>query len=197
MELGTLLLSATLLPYLPQTTTPSRPHVYAVAMIAGSYHPSNEFHYRDVIKSVGGGSFDVGGGAGVRVSRSLAVEGELLYGGTVSTPQATFYTEQARDILLNALVRYRAAAIPGISFVGGGGHAWTRTSEDPAQLNRPAMSWNGATVTGGFDIAAVNAAYAVLGPSFRVRWVKRASVDDGWNGLGGVSIQIGATVLLR
>lgn len=198
MELGALLLSATLLPLLPTTSTPARPRVYAVAMIAGSYHPSDPLnHYRDYLASVGGTSFDVSGGGGVSVLPAVAVEGELVYGGVVSTPQATFYTAQARDILLNALVRYQAGAIPRISFLGGGGYAWTQTSNDPAQSSKPAMSWNGPTLTGGFDIAAVNAAHVVLGPSFRVRWVRRANVNDEWNGLRSVSIQIGATVLLR
>src|SRR5580765_6491903 len=153
MELGALLLSAALLRNMPPAATPHRPHAYAVAMVAFSHHPADANHYRSFITSVGGNSFDVSGGGGASLSPTLAIEGELVYGGTVSTPQSTFYTEQARDILLNALVRYRAAAMPRVSLVAGGGYAWTRTSEKPVQGSRPAIWWHGATLTGGVDVA--------------------------------------------
>lgn len=197
MELGALLLSAALLQKMPPPVAPHRPHAYAVAMVAFSQHPADAHHYRDFITSVGDNSFDLSGGAGASISPTLAIEGELVYGGIVSTPQSTFYTEQVRDILLNALVRYRAAAMPRVSLVAGGGYAWTRTSEEPVQGSRPAIWWKGATLTGGADVAVVDSAHVALAPAFRVRWVKRADALDGWNGLGAFSFQIGATVILR
>ena len=51
-----------------------------------SHHAAGAYHYRDFITSVGGNSFDVSGGGGVSLSPTLAIEGELVYGGTVSTP---------------------------------------------------------------------------------------------------------------
>ena len=65
------------------------------------------------------------------------------------------------------------------------------------QGSRPALWWQGATLTGGADVAVVDTAHVVLAPAFRVRWVERADALDGWNGLGAVSFQIGATVILR
>lgn len=197
MTLGALLLSATVLRYMPPPATPRPPHAYAVVTGAFSHHPADAQHFRSFITSVGGNSFDVSGGGGYSLSPALAIEGELVFGGTVSTPQFTFYTEQARDILLNALVRYRAAAMPRVSLVAGGGYAWTRTSEEPVQGSRPAFWWHGAALTGGIDVAVVDAAHAVLSPSFRVRWIERADALDGWNGLGAFTFQIGATVIVR
>jgi hypothetical protein len=197
MALGALLLSATLLRYMPPPPAPHRPHAYAVAMIAVSHHPADGERSDSFITSVGGTSVDVSGGGGVSLSRTFALEGELVYGSTVSTPQSTAFTEQARDILLNALVRYRASAMPRLSLVAGGGYAWTRTDEAPVQRANSVIWWHGATVTGGVDVAVVDTAHAVLAPSFRIRWVKRADAQDGWNGLGAFSVQIGATVMFR
>jgi hypothetical protein len=52
-------------------------------------------------------------------------------------------------------------------------------------------------LTGGIEVAVVDAAHAVLSPSFRVRWIERADALDGWNGLGAFTFQIGATVIVR
>jgi len=195
--IGALLLSASLLRHMPPPAPPVRPHAYGVAMAAFSHHPADAFHYRSFITSVGGNAFDVSGGGGFSLSPALAIEGELVYGGTVSTPQFTFYTEQARDILLNGLVRYRAAAMPRLSLIGGGGYAWMRTSEDPVQGSRPVLWWHGLTLTAGMDIAIVDASHAALAPSFRVRWIDRPDALDGWNGLGAFTFQVGATVIVR
>jgi len=195
--IGALLLSASLLRHMPPPAPPVRPHAYGVAMAAFSHHPADAFHYRSFITSVGGNAFDVSGGGGFSLSPALGIEGELVYGGTVSTPQFTFYTEQARDILLNGLVRYRAAAMPRLSLIGGGGYAWMRTSEDPVQGSRPVLWWHGLTLTAGMDIAIVDASHAALAPSFRVRWIDRPDALDGWNGLGAFTFQVGATVIVR
>jgi len=194
--IGALLLS-TLVLRMPPPAPPLRPHAYGVAMGAFSHHPADAFHYRSFISSVGGNAFDVSGGGGFSLSPALAIEGELVYGGTVSTPQFTFFTEQARDILLNGLVRYRAAAMPRVSLIGGGGYAWTRTSEDPVQGSRPALWWHGLTLTAGMDVAIVDAPHAALAPSFRVRWIDRPDALNGGNGLGAFTFQVGATVIVR
>jgi len=107
------------------------------------------------------------------------------------------YESSARDILLNGLVRYRAAAMPRLSLIGGGGYAWMRTSEDPVQGSRPVLWWHGLTLTAGMDIAIVDASHAALAPSFRVRWIDRPDALDGWNGLGAFTFQVGATVIVR
>jgi hypothetical protein len=131
------------------------------------------------------------------VSGTLAVEGEFVYGGTVATPQFTFFDEKARDMLLSGLLRYQPPAMSRLALVGGGGIAWTRTWEDPAYGSRPAKWWSGATLTGGVEVAVFNGVHAALAPMFRVRWVRRADSLDGWNGLGAVSVHLGATVILR
>lgn len=195
--IGALLLSAVLLRHMPPPAPPLRPHAYGVAMAAFSHHPADAFHYRSFISSVGGNAFDVSGGGGFSLSPALAIEGELVYGGIVSTPQFTFFEEQARDILLNGLVRYRAAAMPRVSLIGGGGYAWTRTSEDPVQGSRPALWWHGLTLTAGMDVAIVDAPHAALAPSFRVRWIDRPDALNGGNGLGAFTFQVGATVIVR
>jgi hypothetical protein len=197
MTIGALLLSAILLRHLPPPATPSRPHAYAVVTAAFSHHPADAVHYRSFITSVGGNGFDVSGGGGFSLSPALGIEGELAYGGIVSTPQFTFFTEQARDVMLNGLVRYRAAAMPRVSLVAGGGYAWTRTSEDPVQGSRPAIWWHGATLTAGMDVTIADAPHATLAPSLRVRWIDRPDALDGWNGLGAFTFQIGATVIVR
>jgi hypothetical protein len=181
----------------PAPAPPSGPHGYVVATVAFAHHPADAAHYRSFITSVGGSGWDVSGGGGVSVSSTLAIEGELVYGGTMSTPQFTFYTEQARDILLNAVLRYHPAAMSRLALVGGGGYAWTRTSEDPVQGSRPPLWWHGATLTGGVDVTILDGAHAALAPSFRVRWVNRADALDGWNGLGALTLQFGASVFIR
>jgi hypothetical protein len=127
--------------------------------------------------------------------RVVGIEGELVYGGGGSTPQYTYYDEKARDILLNALVRYQPDG-GRLALVAGGGLASTRRSQDPAQPNRLPESRDGTTVTFGADVTAAGARHAMLAGSFRVRWADRGDPFYGY-GFGALTYQLGATVFLR
>ena len=179
----------------PPAAAPDRPRGYGFLSVTFARHPPSQVYYRSVITPLSGNGWDFAAGGGVFVSTVFAVEGELLYGGVVSTPQYVFFDEKGRDVLLSALARYRPASMPRLQLVAGGGSAWTRTWQDPKQSGSPPVWWHAATVTFGADVVVLDARHAAVAPSFRVRWVNR-DLDFG-DGLGKVTYQIGATLFLR
>ena len=212
MTIAPLLVSAAVA-FQPAKPAPDLARGYALAALRAAYHPANGPLNHRISPALGGHSWDVSGGGGVYVSPAAAIEGEFMYGGNVSAPQ-TFsyftsetYTEQARDVMLNALVRAHPDAAHRIAVVAGGGYAWTNTSEvsitefDSLRRASPGTPrsywWHGPTLTFGVDVVAVNGAHAALAPSVRVRLLKRPAADEGWNGLGPWTFQFGATVILR
>jgi hypothetical protein len=196
-----------------QPVTPRHGRGYAVASFAVAYHPANGPLYHRVYPALGGHSWDMSGGGGFYVTSGAAIEGEFLFGGIVAAPQrfsyftSETYTEQARDVMLNALVRAHPAAARRIAIVAGGGYAWMHTSEvsitEIDSLGRLSPGtprsdwWHGPTLTFALEAIAINGARAALAPSVRARVVKRPASDEGWNGLGAWTFQFGASLILR
>src|SRR5262245_57528549 len=106
MDIASLLVAALTTLQPPSPAAVNRPRGYAFTSIAFAYHPPSSVYYRNVITPVGGGGMDLSGGGGAFVRPALGIEGEFVYGGTISTPQFTFFEEKARDVMLNALVRF-------------------------------------------------------------------------------------------
>jgi hypothetical protein len=180
------------------SAAPANPHdarAYGFGTVALAYHPSSQVYYRDIISPVSGSGVDVIGGGGLFLTRSLGVEGEVVYGGAVSTPQFTFFDENVRDVMLSGLVRYRPQDTPRLQLVTGFGMAWTRTWSDPPQpRNLPQRSAVPA-LTFGVDVVALETRHVGLAPSFRVRWLNR-ELDFG-PGVGRLTYQLGAILFLR
>jgi hypothetical protein len=194
MLIGSLLLTIATL------RTPPPPHthrLYGFASFAFAEHPHSEIYYRDYSQPVGGHGWDISGGGGVFILRRLAVEGELVSGGTVATSEGGYFNEQARDVLLNALARYSLGSPgnpPRLQLVAGGGVAWTHMWDD--QGMRPNVWLNGQkTLTLGADVTVVERSHACLAGSFRWRWVDRDLVYG--NGYGTSTYQFGATLFVR
>jgi hypothetical protein len=48
------------------------------------------------------------------------------------------------------------------------------------------------------DVLLPAGGHAAIGPTVRVRWLHRPDADGyGWNGIGNLAFQFGASVLLR
>jgi len=198
-----------------QPAPASTPRSYGFVSAGLSLHPGNGESYHRVDDHLHGTTWTLGGGGGAFLTPAIGLEAEVLFAGTVSAPQAFRYTNSQeyiannRDVLINGLVRVRAGGTAAVQFVVGGGLAYTRTQHTsvvnidsffrrtPGPDDTP-ETYAGPTVTGGLDAAFAAGAHAAIGPSFRIRWMHRpAGGDVGWNGIGPLAFQIGATVLLR
>ena len=95
---------------------PSSRRGYAQALVLGSYHPVASDSYHREFPNLQGTAPALSVAAGGFMSPSLGLEGEFVYGGTVSAPQrfsyfsAEDYVAGSRDLLFNELLRYR----PGV-----------------------------------------------------------------------------------
>jgi hypothetical protein len=188
---------------------------YAYGSTVFSYHPDNGATYHRVEDRLGGHTWTIAAGAGGFITPSIGLEGEFVFGGIVSAPQrfsyafSTDYIAQNRDILFNELLRYRPGGRSAFQIVAGGGLARTTarmvdvvfTDSTGKKINvpdSPPATYNGLTFTGGVDVAAAVSPHVALAPTVRVRWQHRPSSDGyGWNGIGNMSFQFGASVFFR
>jgi hypothetical protein len=104
---------------------------YAQGSMLMTFAPAGTPYHR-ISPALGGHAVGLAANAGVFVTPALAVEGELVSGGTVSAPQNFSYFSREdysvdnRDVLLNANVRWRPARTNHLEFVAGGGLASRR-----------------------------------------------------------------------
>ena len=200
-----------------QSPRPSSPRAYGFVTATLSIHQGNGEAYHApagrVADNLSGTTWTLGGGEGVRLTPVLGLEAEVVFAGRVSAPQKFNYTVSEeyiannRDFLVNAILRVHAGGPVQLVFGGGFAHTtaqhtsvvsidsfFTRTSQpdgDPETYSSP-------TLTAGLDASFRTGAHAAIGPSFRVRWVPRpAGGEIGWNGIGPLAFQVGATVFLR
>ena len=217
MFIGPLLLAAALASR-PPPHEPSTRRGYVQASILVSHHPGNGATYHRVDDRLGGTALTVSAGGGGWISSSIALEGELVYGGLVSAPQqfryafTTDYIAQNRDLLLNELVRYRPGGASRIQIVAGGGLGITTARETdrvytpqtptlgpgPVPSNDFSTTVYALSFTGGLDAAFPVSSHVALGPSFRVRWVRRPEGGgSGWNGIGPFALQAGVAIQFK
>ena len=86
---------------------------YFQSSLFASVRPASSYRILHIDENLRGATAAVSVAGGVTVSRSVAVEGEFVYGGTVSAHQvfnyttSEDYTAENQQFLLNALLRYR------------------------------------------------------------------------------------------
>ena len=176
----------------------------------GTAQPAGTANHR-VTPAIGGTTVGLAAAGGIFVTRTLAVEGEVVTGKAISTPQQFWYnwsedyTGQSRDAFLGANVRWRPAA--HFELAGGGGLAFStfaersrvRTDTFPV-LRMTALPDQVETVrqpalNGGIAVPLPVSSRIEIVPAFTVRWVKR-SVDGlgAYSGVGSYAYQFGGTV---
>jgi hypothetical protein len=150
--------------------------------------------------------------AGAFVTSAFAVEGEVVWAGTISTPQQFSYTwredytAQDRDVLLNVNLRWHPRRQRYLEVFGGGGLAIStfanrsivRTDSFPERTSilpdEQTTSRNPALGAGFAGVVPIGRAVALV-PRFSVRWVKRPA--DGLGGYMGAfssAWQVGAAL---
>jgi hypothetical protein len=111
-----------------QSAPPAEPRgfVQIAPMIVGQQKGKPNFR---VHPPFGGVAPGVSLAAGLRVAKSVAVEGEVVVAGTISAPQYFAYSwrkdyvSESRDLLVGANVRYSPGQDGSVEIFGGGGLA--------------------------------------------------------------------------
>ncbi|HEX9366529.1 MAG TPA: hypothetical protein VF921_07875 [Vicinamibacterales bacterium] len=223
MIIGPLLLSAALAVRQPPAPSPPIRRAYGQVSLFVSHHPANGDTYPPVDARLGGDAWTLSAGAGGWLSRSIGLEGEIVYGGLVSAPQQRrpvltryYFTEdyiaQNRDVLLNELVRYRPGGGGKLQIVAGSGLAVTTAREasgvstsvpptpvyGPTQLPDLSTTLHAFTITGGLDATLPVSSRVALTPTFRLRWIRRpVGGASGWNGIGPYVFQFGVGIRIE
>ena len=198
-------------------TTPAagEPKGYVQVGVLGTAQPAGTANHR-VSPPISGTTVGLATAGGFFVTRTLAVEGELVAGRAISTPQQFFYnsiedyTGQSRDVFLGANVRWRRAA--HLEFVGGGGLAFSTFAERsivrtelpfPGRPNVPTSVPDRVdtdvqlAANGGIAVPLAVSSNIEIVPAFTVRWVKRSIDGQGaYLGVGSYVYQFGGTVRL-
>jgi hypothetical protein len=185
---------------------------YAQALVLASYHPVASDSYHREFPNLQGTAPAVSVSAGGFLSPSLALEGEFVYGGTVSAPQRFSYFSSedyiagSRDLLFNELLRYRPGGRAPVEIVVGGGYALTTVSEksivstsgNPATISHPpdrSRRQHAPTLTAGVDGTVRISARASFTPGFRFRWIHRPDARYGeTHGIARYAVEFGAGI---
>lgn len=196
----------------PVADSEAPPRGYLNGAMLVSAQPGHQYYHR-VLPPLGGTGVVVSASAGRFVTPETAVEGEFVL-GSMSSPQTfgynwrTDYTAEARDVVLNANVRWKPRATVPVEIVGGGGIAFMRFAKlgqittytlfPPQPPSGPVDSTSherALTFTGGVDLPLPARSRLAIVPSFRVRYIHRGS--EGLNfeiGAGRFSYQFGASL---
>ncbi len=195
----------------PAPKTVLTPKVYVTGAALMTIQPASGGTYHRVAENLKGHTLGLAAAVGTFLTPSLALEGEVVFGGLVSAPQrfsynwTTDYTAENRDFLFNELLRWSPGARHNIQVVGGGGYART-IARQVSQVTRdftgretalPDLSTtlSSFTLTGGVDGVFPVGRRAAFVPAFRLRWINRPDVAaGGWNGVGYYTFQFGAGI---
>jgi hypothetical protein len=189
-----------------------RRYVQAIPLL--SIVPASDGSYHRVRPNLSGTAPGLSLSAGTRIADSVSIEGEFVWGGSVSAPQrfsyfwSIDYRAKNRDNLLNGLVRIKVAH--RLELVGGGGVAFSSAVKDRQieirydpilrrDERRPLPdaieNVRGWTFAAGADVPLVVHGHLALVPSFRFRWVERPEpAMFGWVGSGAYVYQVGLGV---
>jgi hypothetical protein len=185
---------------------------YVQALVLASYHPAASDSYHRESPNLRGTAPAVSVSAGGFLSPSLALEGELVHGWTVSAPQRFSYFSSedylagSRDLLFNELLRYRPGGRAPVEIAVGGGYALTTVSEksivstsgNPATISHPpdrSRRQHAPTLTAGVDGTVRISARASFTPGFRFRWIHRPDARYGeTHGIARYAFEFGAGI---
>jgi hypothetical protein len=188
----------------------AEPKGYLQAGLMVTAQPPGTANHR-VTPAINGETVGLAAAGGVFVTRTLAVEGEVVAGKAISTPQQFHYnwnedyTGQSRDVFLGANVRWRPAA--HLELVGGGGLAFStfaersivRTDTFPVPrmtaLPDQVETVRQPALNGGIAVPLPVSSRIEIVPAFTVRWVRRSADGLGaYSGVGSYAYQFGGTV---
>jgi hypothetical protein len=185
---------------------------YVQALVLASYHPAASDSYHRESPNLRGTAPAVSVSAGGFLSPSLALEGEFVYGRTVSAPQRFSYFSSedylagSRDLLFNELLRYRPGGRAPVEIAVGGGYALTTVSEksivsisgNPATISHPpdrSRRQHAPTLTAGVDGTVRISGRASFTPGFRFRWIHRPDARYGeTHGIARYAFEFGAGI---
>lgn len=212
MVLAPLFVTAALLQP-PRPVPEPRRRGYAQGLVLASYHPPASESYHRESPNLRGTAPAVSVTAGGFLSPSLALEGEFVYGRSVSAPQRFSYTISedyiagSRDLLFNELVRYRPRGRAPVEIVVGGGYALTTVTERSivsrgfsGVFNLPDRSRrrHALTLTAGLDGNVRIAPRVSFTPAVRFRWIRRPDAQTGaTHGIARYAFQFGAGLRFR
>jgi hypothetical protein len=206
-------LVAVLLVFVPALVA-AAPDGYLQAGLMVTVQPAGVANHR-VTPPIGGTTVGLATAVGFFVTPTLAIEGEVLGGRSISTAQQFWYdwsedyTAQSRDVFLGANVRWHPAATRHVELVGGGGLAFSTSAErsivrtDPFPVRHTTIEPDQVETTtqlavdGGIAAPLPVSSKIDVVPAFTVRWVARPAYGLGaYAGVGSYSYQFGATVRL-
>jgi hypothetical protein len=195
----------------PAAPTPRR-RGYAQVLVLASVHPAASNGYHRESPNLRGTAPAVSVSAGGFLSRSIGLEGELVYGVTISAPQrfsyfsSEDYTAGSRDLLFNGMLRYRPGDGARVEVVGGGGYALTTKSETsievrsgfPVTTSHPldrSRRLHALTLSAGVDGTVAMSSHMSLAPSLRFRWIHRPDAINGQtHGIARYAVEFGAGI---
>lgn len=193
---------------------PDEPRGYLQAGGMVTAQPAGIPNHR-VTPPISGRTIGLAAAVGFFVTPTLAVEGEVVGGRAISTPQRFSYNwredyiGQSRDVFLGANVRWRPAARRPLELVGGGGVAVATFANRSIVVTysfalppRPPTTEPDAVATsvqlavnGGIATPVPVSRTIEIVPAFTVRWVGRSANGlGGYAGVGSYAYQAGATV---
>jgi len=194
----------------------AEPKGYLQAGLMVTAQPAGVANHR-VTPPISGTTVGLAAAGGVFVTRTLAIEGEVVAGRAISTPQqfsynwTEDYTAESRDVFLGANVRWRRAA--HLEFVGGGGLAFSTFAERsivrtelpfPGRPNVPTSEPDRVdtdvqlAVNGGIAALLPVSSRIEIVPAFTVRWVVRSASGQGaYFGVGSYAYQFGGAVRFK
>jgi hypothetical protein len=198
---------------LTATFAAAEPKGYVQAGLLATTQPAGTPNHR-VSPALSGTTVGLTAAGGVFVTRTLAIEGEVVAGRSISAPQRFFYnwsedyTAQSRDVFLVGNVRWRPAVARHFELAGGGGLALStvanrdivRTDYYPAPHTSPnpdeVEASRQPTLNGGVAAPLSLRTKIDVVPAFTVRWVKRPPYYGlgAYAGVGSYAYQVGATV---
>lgn len=196
----------------PPSPAPTH-RAYVQASLFASVRPADGYRILHIDRNLSGTTVALSMAAGARVSRSLGVEGEFVYGGSIAARQvfnyttSEAYTAENQQVLVSALLRYRAGASSGVEIVGGGGYGRSidrhtavtitdeafRSSAGPDSI----QTRNALTLTAGMDVRLGVAPHVALVPGVRLRWLRGLPAGHYISGAGAWTFEFGAGVRVR
>ena len=190
----------------------AEPKGYLQAGLMGTVQPAGIPNHR-VTPPISGTTIGLAAAGGAFVTPTLAIEGELVAGNAISTPQhfhydwTEDYTAQSRDVFLGANVRWRPVA--HLELIGGGGLAFntfanrsivrtdffpvthTTQPDQVETVSQPALN-------GGIAVPLPVSSRIEVVPAFTIRWVMRSDHGLGaYAGIGSWAYQFGGTVRFK
>lgn len=191
----------------------TEPTFYVQAGLLATRQPAGIANHR-VTPPLGGGTIGLTAAVGFSKTPALAVEGELVVNGAVSTQQQFSYnwredyTAESRDVFIGANLRVRPVRRRPLELVGGGGVAISSFANRSIVVTRPfalpptppttepdeRSTSVGLALNGGVAAPVPVSRRIEVVPAFTVRWVGRSGGLVSYAGVGSVAYQVGATV---